>query len=75
LNHWIRRFGRGDGFHLDRLPFKLLVVLEKPPEHEQAVRRKLAGFVVTVELGIADGYGDNLVMARAAMMVNGATDC
>ena len=52
---------------LDRLPFKLLVVLEEASEHHQTMRRQLGGLLKAVELGVADRDREDLVVALAAV--------
>ena len=59
--------GRLDLVDLDRLSFQELVVLEEPAEHHQAVRGQLGGLTEAVELGVADGDGQDLVVGLAGV--------
>jgi hypothetical protein len=62
------RFARGAYLiHLDGLAFEQLVVLEKPSQHNQAVRRHFRGLVVGVKLGILGGDGNDFVVRLAGV--------
>ena len=50
-------------FDLHLFAFELLVVLEEAAKDEEAVRRKIAGFDVIAEFGVARGNGDDFVVA------------
>src|SRR5258708_18070395 len=65
LNDGMSEIGGRQVVHLDGLAFQLLVILKEPPQHAQPVSRQLAGLFETVELGIVDGHGKNLVIALA----------
>jgi len=58
----VRHLDASDFLHFDRLPLKLLIVLEKAAKHPQTVRRKLPSFMIAVEFRIASRYGDDFVV-------------
>ena len=71
------RFARGAYLiHLDGLAFEQLVVLEKPSQHNQAVRRHFRGLVVGVELGILGGDGISTAQSNSCGSLSpGVTSC